>query len=87
MLHSDTSIIKIIDLGTTEQYVYDLETENHHFQAGIGQMIVHNTDGSHIKGLLINLFKTKWPSLLEIEGFITSLLTPIIKISKGKTVK
>jgi len=27
-----------------DQYVYDLETENHHFQAGVGQMIVHNTD-------------------------------------------
>jgi len=24
--------------------VYDLETENHHFQAGIGEIIVHNTD-------------------------------------------
>lgn len=86
-LYGDTSIVKIIDLGTTEQYVYDLETENHHFQAGIGQMIVHNTDGSHIKGLLINLFKTKWPSLLELEGFITSLLTPIVKVFKGKTEK
>ena len=80
-------IKKIFDLGTTEQYVYDLETENHHFQAGIGQMIVHNTDGSHIKGLLINLFKTKWPSLLELEGFLTSLLTPIVKAKKGKTTK
>lgn len=27
-----------------ELWVYDLETENHHFQAGIGQIIVHNTD-------------------------------------------
>jgi DNA gyrase/topoisomerase IV subunit B len=80
-------IKKIFDLGTTEQYVYDLETENHHFQAGIGQMIVHNTDGSHIKGLLINLFKTKWPSLLNVEGFMTSLLTPIVKATKGKSVK
>jgi len=26
------------------EYVYDLTTENHHFQAGVGQMIVHNTD-------------------------------------------
>ena len=26
------------------KYVYDLETQNHHFQAGVGQMIVHNTD-------------------------------------------
>ena len=27
-----------------EGYVYDLTTENHHFGAGIGNMIVHNTD-------------------------------------------
>jgi DNA polymerase elongation subunit (family B) len=27
-----------------EGYVYDLTTENHHFAAGVGNMIVHNTD-------------------------------------------
>lgn len=27
-----------------EGYVYDLTTDNHHFQAGIGSIIVHNTD-------------------------------------------
>jgi len=27
-----------------EEWVYDLTTENHHFHAGIGNMIVHNTD-------------------------------------------
>lgn len=26
------------------QYVYDLTTENHHFAAGIGRLVVHNTD-------------------------------------------
>jgi DNA polymerase elongation subunit (family B) len=26
------------------RYVYDLQTENHHFAAGIGNMVVHNTD-------------------------------------------
>ena len=25
-------------------YVYDLETENHHFSAGVGEIVVHNTD-------------------------------------------
>jgi len=25
-------------------FVYDLTTDNHHFQAGVGKMIVHNTD-------------------------------------------
>jgi DNA polymerase elongation subunit (family B) len=27
-----------------EGYVYDLTTDNHHFAAGVGNMIVHNTD-------------------------------------------
>lgn len=36
-------IKKIIELPCEERYVYDLETENHHFQAGIGRLIVHNS--------------------------------------------
>ena len=28
----------------TEGYVYDFETENHHFHVGPGRMVVHNTD-------------------------------------------
>ena len=31
-----------------EGYVYDLTTSNHHFQAGVGKMIVHNTDSLFI---------------------------------------
>ena len=30
-------------------YVYDVTTENHHFQAGVGKIIVHNTDSIFIK--------------------------------------
>ena len=30
-------------------YVYDLTTANHHFQAGVGTMIVHNTDSIFIR--------------------------------------
>ena len=37
-------IKKIEDFGQTGDYVYDLETENHHFSAGIGELVVHNTD-------------------------------------------
>jgi len=42
------SIKKIWDLGPSNDYVYDLETENHHFGAGVGKLIVHNTDSSMI---------------------------------------
>ena len=38
------AVKKIKDLGTTSDYVYDLETANHHFSAGIGRIVVHNTD-------------------------------------------
>lgn len=75
-------IKKIIELPHEEQYVYDLETENHHFNAGIGSLIVHNTDGFHIKGLLINYFTFNWPELVE-QGLIECLITPVIKVFKG----
>jgi DNA polymerase elongation subunit (family B) len=39
-------IRKIEDLGYVDDYVYDLETENHHFAAGVGELVVHNTDSS-----------------------------------------
>jgi len=38
------SIKKIEEIENYEGYVYDLTTENHHFAAGIGNLIVHNTD-------------------------------------------
>ncbi len=37
-------ITEIIYLGKCNGYVYDLETESHHFGAGVGQIVVHNTD-------------------------------------------
>jgi len=37
-------IIHKYQIPYSDEYVYDLTTENHHFQAGPGNMIVHNTD-------------------------------------------
>lgn len=42
-------IINIEDLGYSTNYVYDLETESGMFQAGVGQIIVHNTDSVFYK--------------------------------------
>lgn len=36
-------------------------------------------DGAHIRGLLFNVFQSLWPSLYKMEGFLISMLTPIIK--------
>jgi len=40
-------------------------------------------DGSHIKGLLFNIFHSIWPSLFKYEDFLNSMLTPIIKVSNN----
>jgi len=41
-------------------------------------------DGSHIKGLGVNMFGSLWETLLEHNGFIGYMNTPIIKARKGK---
>lgn len=42
-----------------------------------------DVDGSHIKGLVINLFHSEWQSLINIEGFISFMNTPILKARKN----
>ena len=44
-------------------------------------------DGSHIRGLLINLFHELWHELCEIPGFLTYMATPIVKAIKGKETR
>jgi len=55
------AIKKMMELEYTD-YVYDLTTENHHFAAGIGNMIVHNTDS------VFFTFNLKTPEGLDIRG-------------------
>jgi DNA topoisomerase-2 len=43
-------------------------------------------DGNHIKGLILNLFDTYWPELLELD-FIYEFITPIVKVKKNKIIK
>ena len=42
-------------------------------------MTDQDVDGSHIKGLLANLFHAHWPSLLRL-GFVSAIVTPIVKV-------
>ena len=45
-----------------------------------------DVDGSHIKGLFINMLHSLWPSLVKRESFVQSLNTPIVKATKGKDI-
>jgi DNA topoisomerase-2 len=46
-------------------------------------MTDQDLDGSHIKGLGLNLFETEWSTLSKINGFIGFMNTPILKANKG----
>ena len=75
-----TAIKKIMGLEQNKKYT-DLNSLRY---GSIMLMVDQDNDGSHIKGLLFNVFQSLWPSLYKIEGFLTSMLTPIIKVSNSK---
>lgn len=43
-----------------------------------------DVDGVHISSLIMNFIHHWWPELLKIKGFIRTIKTPIVKVSKGK---
>ncbi len=50
-------------------------------------MTDQDLDGSHIKGLGINMIDSEWKSLIDVPEFIGYMNTPILKASKGKEIK
>ena len=76
-------IKKILGLESGKSYS-TIEDVNKHLRYGkVLFMTDQDLDGSHIKGLGINLFQSEWPSLSEIPGFIGFMNTPILKAKKG----
>jgi DNA topoisomerase-2 len=68
-------------LGLKQGYKYKSLDETRY--GGVIILTDQDVDGSHIKGLVMNMFHTFWPELLKL-GFVKSLVTPIVKAFKGK---
>jgi len=73
------NIIKILGIQVGKNYE-DVRSLRY---GSIMIMTDSDTDGSHIKGLIINFIHHFWPSLIKINGFLKEFITPIIKVSKG----
>ena len=72
-------------LGLESGKVYSsIEDVHRHLRYGkIMFMTDQDLDGSHIKGLCINLFHSEWASLIHIPGFLSFMNTPILRAKKG----
>jgi len=76
-------IKKILGLETGKEYHTMEDVHKHLRYSKVVFMTDQDLDGSHIKGLCINLFQSQWLSLTKLSGFIGFMNTPILKAKKG----
>ena len=76
-----TNLKKILGLQSDKKYKSVKELR----YGSVMLLTDQDEDGSHIKGLLFNLFQSLWPELFQLEGFNKSMLTPIVKATNNKT--
>lgn len=76
------NLLKIIGLQIGKIYE-DLKSLRY---GAIMIMSDQDTDGSHIKGLVINFIHNFWPSLFKMRGFVKQFITPLLKVFKGNNV-
>lgn len=74
-------VLDIIELKNEFNYVYDLETDNHHFNAGVGEIVVHNTDSVFFNP---NIIKDKTGE--KVKGKIGTILGIFLGIWGGLTI-
>lgn len=73
------NMIKILGLDQKKEY----DSAKGLRYGSVMIMADQDYDGSHIKGLLINMIQHWWPSLFKLSGFLKEFATPIVKVSKG----
>ncbi|MDC0142001.1 toprim domain-containing protein [bacterium] len=78
------NIKKILGLEVSKQYKNTDDIKKYLRYGKVLFMTDQDLDGSHIKGLGINMFQSLWEDLIKIPGFLGYMNTPILKAKKGK---
>jgi len=73
---------QILGLETGKKYTKESAQSNLRYNSVLF-MTDQDLDGSHIKGLGLNLFQDQWNSLSTLENFLGFMNTPILKAKKG----
>ncbi len=78
-----TDLKKILGLENGREYTSMEEVQRLLRYGKVLVMTDQDLDGSHIKGLCINLFHSEWPSLTQLPGFLSFMNTPILRATRG----
>jgi DNA topoisomerase-2 len=79
------NIKKIMGLHNSKTYKSDEEYASLRY-GSITILADADYDGVHISGLVMNFIHHCWPDLLKRKGFIKTIRTPIVKVTKGQQV-
>jgi DNA topoisomerase-2 len=89
--HEISALIKILGMSFDRSYANVAAKDRGLRYGRVLIMADQDVDGSHIKGLIINMFHKFWPELLKCTdgdtSFVQSFITPLVKARKGKVVK
>ncbi len=79
-----TNIKKIMGLRTGKTYKNKTDALKDLRYGQICFLTDQDLDGTHIKGLCMNLFSSQWEDLFKMNNFLGYMNTPILKAKKGK---
>lgn len=79
--YKPNNVKKIIPVHQNDhQYIYDIETANHHFAAGVGQLVVHNSNYINFPNMEGKSDEELWEYSEHVADQVTKLFPPPMKL-------